>query len=211
MTDAYQPPLTIHFETRTFAELGMAPTKLIVTTSHQPTALPKSGLAGLIAKTPWGNSQPVAMDIDVSCGLYNQKGELIEVVWYGNLRNQGESVRHHGDTFIGMNKAYRPSLVQESLTIRLHELPQAVYRLALFVHSKKNQALSKAVDGVVYLKDGEDNLLHERAFASFDESVKGFCAWQLVRVDDDWRISAPMAAISAKNSGDIAKKWHDAV
>lgn len=208
MRDLYQMPLAAHFETRTFAQLGINPNRLTIVSSHQPTWLPPSGMARLMSKMPWASDEPVAMDIDVSCGLYNQQGELLDVIWYGNLRNVGESVRHHGDTFIGMNKAYRPNLVEERLTVRLQELSSAVYRLALFVHSKNDQALALAVDGMVFLQDSEDNVIHQHAFASFEQSVKGFCAWQLVRIEDDWRISAPMSAINAKNSGEIAKKWH---
>lgn len=208
MSEIRHLPLAVHFEPRLLSELGVLPLGLLMTTSHQPTLLAKSGLKGLLAKLPFGDDTPVPIDIDVSCGLYNDKGELLEAVWYGNLRSQGESVRHHGDTFIGMNKAYRPSLVEENLSIRLHELPKEVHRLALFVHSKGGEPLAKAVAGMVYLKDGEGRVIHERSFASLDKAATGICAWQMVRSEGDWRVSAPMSVLKAANAGEMPKKWH---
>lgn len=204
----YRPPLAIHFETRTLGEIGVETPYLVLKIAHQPTELPKSGLQALIAKTPFGSDEPQVMDIDVSCGIYDEAGTLTEVVWYGNVRDTTESVRHQGDTFIGMNNAYRPSVVEESLTIRANELPETVHRLALFIHSHNKLDLNKAVSGVGYLLDSEGGIIHEIPFASLDDGVYAVCAWQMVRTKGDWRVSAPVAAIKAKDSGEIAKKWN---
>lgn len=210
MTTHSRPPLAIHFESKTLRQLGVSDAKILITSSHQPTFLPKTGLAKMWAKTPWGVDTPVAMDVDLSCGLYDAQGAFIEAVWYGNLRNQNQSVRHHGDTFIGMNKAYRPSLVDENLSARLVDAPKDAHFLAFFAHSANRQPLAKAVDGMLYLKDGEGKTLHERAFANFEGGVTGFCAWQFAREDDDWRAFAVMRPVSGKDSGDLAKKWRPA-
>lgn len=205
----YRPPLAIHFESRMLSELDIVGSQLVFSASHQPTELPKSGLQALLAKTPLADDAPVAMDIDVSCGLYDDKGKLLEVVWYGNVRNFYQSVRHHGDTFVGMNKAYRPSMIEETISIRIWELEQDIHRVALFVHSHHKQPLNKAVDGHIFLNDSDGKLIHEMPFASFTDDVYAVCAWQLVKMrDGDWRLSAPMSVIKAKNSGEIAKNWH---
>lgn len=206
----YHAPLAVHFESRMLSELPIIGNQLVVKSAHQPLELPKTGLQKWLAKLPKiGDDSPVPMDIDLSCGLYNDKGELLEVVWYGKVRSLYESVRHHGDTFIGMNKAYRPSMVEESLSIRIWELDEQVSRLAVFVHSHNLQDLNLAPFGNIYLSDNEGKLIHETPFASFEEGVTGVCAWQFVKMrDGDWRVSAPMSAVKAKNSAEIAKKWH---
>lgn len=204
----YQPPLAIHFETRTLGEIGVSTPYVVLKISHQPTVVPKSGFDALLAKTPFGSDEPIEMDIDVSCGLYDEAGKLMEVVWYGNTRNIDETIRHHGDTFIGMNKAYRPSMIEESLTIRLNELEQTVHRVALFIHSNDKVSLNQAVSGTGYLLDSEGVIIHEIPFASLENNVYAICAWQLVRVSHDWRVSAPVAFVKAKDSGEIAEKWN---
>lgn len=204
----YQPPLAIHFETRTLSEIGVATPYVVLKASHQPTIVPKTGLDSLLAKTPFGGDEPDEMDIDVSCGLYDEAGKLMEVVWYGNTRNIDETIRHHGDTFVGMNKAYRPSVIEERLTIRLNELEQTVHRVALFIYSNNKLSLNHAVSGSGYLLDSEGIIIHEIPFASLEEGVYALCAWQLVRVSNDWRVSAPVAFVKAKDSGEIAEKWH---
>lgn len=206
----YHAPLAVHFESRMLSELPLTGNELVVTSSHQPTELPKTGIDKWLAKLPKiGDDRPVAMDIDLACGLYNDKGQLLEVVWYGNVRSLYESVRHHGDTFIGMNKAYRPSLVEESLSIRLWQLDPEVARVAIFVHSYHRQDLNLAIFGKIHLTDNEGTNIHEMPFAGFDEGVTGVCAWQLVKMrDKDWRISAPMSYVKAKHAAEMAKKWH---
>lgn len=206
MLERPKSSLITHFESRPLKTLGITTLSLQFTISHQPIEMPKIGLAGLLAKLPFMSDEPVALDIDISCGLYDELGKLIEVVWYGNLRSQDKAVRHHGDTFIGMNKAYRPNVVEENLTIKLHELSKAVHSVAFFVHSKTQHAL-ESLDGLMSLKDNENKLIHDRSFVSFDETVIGLCAWQLLRLDDDWQLFAPMTPLTGKHSGDLAYKW----
>lgn len=201
-------PLATYFDPKTLKELGVAGHQLTVTSSHQPTELKKTGLSALMAKTPFGKDVPVPMDIDVACGLYDKAGNLIEVVWYGNLRNATETVRHHGDTFIGMNKSYRPNSVNESLSIRFDELDEHVHRLVVFVHSATLAPLKKAVFGKIGLYDANNNVIHEIEFSTLQERVTGLCAWQIVRTfDDDFRITALVESVSGKNAGELAKKW----
>ncbi len=207
--DNRQSPLIAHFESRSLLELGIDTHQLIVSSHHQPTFLPKTGMQAMLAKLPWGKDEPVAMDIDISCGLYDSDGNLIEVVWYGNIRSNEEAVRHKGDTFIGMNKDYNPSVVKEVLGVRLLKLPAIVHRLVFFVHSYHQQPLKLATFGRLELSDSEFHLIHELSFESLDEDVYGLAVWQLVRTLDDWQVSAPMIALKAKNAGEIAKIYTD--
>lgn len=202
------PVLAIHFDPKTLKELDIVASQLVITSSHQPTKLAKTGLQALLAKTPLSKDTPVPMDIDIACGLYDEKGELLEVVWYGNLRNKDESVRHNGDTFIGMNKEYQPSTVQETLVIRYGLLDKRIHRLAIFVHSATNAPLRKALSGQISLHDNENTRIHQIEFATLDEKTTGLCAWQLVRTfDDDFRITALSEPVVGKTAGELAKKW----
>lgn len=202
------PPLAVHFDPKPLRQIGFSGSQLLATTSHQPTELNKTGMAALLAKLPFGSDEPVPMDVDVACGLYDEKGALLDLVWYGNLRNDNQSVRHGGDTFIGMNAAYRPSLVEETLFLRFHELPKEVHRIGIFVHSHTKSDLNLAVAGKVSLSDNEGYLIHEIPFAALDEGITGMCAWQLLRTfDDDFRLSALLEPIKGDSCEALAKKW----
>lgn len=202
------PPLAAHFDPKPLRQIGFLGSQLLATTSHQPTELEKTGVAALLAKLPFSSDEPVPMDIDVACGLYDEKGTLLELVWYGNLRSSDQSVRHGGDTFIGMNAAYRPSLVEEHLFVRFYELPKEVHRLGIFVHSHSKADLNLAVAGKVSLTDNEGQLIHEIPFAALDDGITGICAWQLLRTfDDDFRLSALLEPIKGDSCEALAKKW----
>lgn len=206
MTDT---TLITHFEPRALSELGVASQKLNFWLRHEPTFLPKTGRQALLAKTPLGDDKPIAMNIDLVCGLYDKAGGLIESVWYGNLRSSTNLVRHHGDRFVGMNKAYRPRIVQERLSVRLSELPDGVHEVVFFIHSHHRQALKSAIMGECGLSDDAESPIHQLAFASLDDKTIGLAVWRLTRLKHDWRMQFVMQAINAKHAGEIAKDWQD--
>lgn len=201
-------PLITHFEPRTLSELGIDGNQLEFSVSYQPKSFAKTGIQALLAKTPFGDNQPIAMDIDVSCGLYDELGRLIDVVWFGNKRALSDKIRHHGDTFFAMNKNYRPAMVDEYLSVRTkgRELDK-VYRMAFFVHSYYGHALNQTM-GEVSLSGSKSEFIHQVPLIGFDDGGYAFCVWELTRCDDDWQVSAPMRSLTAKDAGEMAKKWH---
>ena len=61
----------------------------------QQTRVPKSGLINRLKK------RTQLMDLDLSCLLCNRYGEVVERVWFKNVRDQAESVRYQGDELLG--------------------------------------------------------------------------------------------------------------
>ena len=65
------------------------------TVQWQQTQIPKAGLYNKFKK------RTQAMDLDLSCLLCNRYGEVIETVWFKNVRDKAQSVRHQGDELLG--------------------------------------------------------------------------------------------------------------
>ena len=108
------------------AQLGNT---LTVGVNYHFTSLEKQGLAALAAKLPMISDAPVAMDVDLSCFVLDKKMSAIDVIWYGNLRNANESIRHQGDALIGA-KSFEDSLIpQEQILIKLDKLPERAHHL----------------------------------------------------------------------------------
>lgn len=61
----------------------------------QKTKAQKAGLWHKIRKTQQ------TMDLDLSCILYDNKGEVLESVWFKNVRDKAEAIRYQGDELIG--------------------------------------------------------------------------------------------------------------
>lgn len=202
-------PLIPHFEPFLLSSQDTDGTRLDFLVSYEAKSFAKTGIQALLAKTPLGDDKPVAMDLDVGCGLYDELGRLIDTVWFGNKRAINDLVRHHGDTFVGMNKTYRPDRAEETLSVRFyrHQDFAKVCRVAWFVHSYHRHALNQTVGDVV-LVAGETPLC-QMPLAGVDDGVFALCAWQMVRCDDDWQVLAPMKAITAKNAGEMAQQWQN--
>lgn len=198
------PPLISHFETQTFGQMGIAPTTLSVQLSYQPTDLKKTGLKALLTKTPFGGDEMVAMDIDIGCALYNAKDELIELVWYGNVRNRAQSVRLSGDSFGDI--IYRPSLLSEHIDVHLPDVSDEAHKIVFFVNSYHKQPLKHAVFGQLSLV-ADGNELHKLEFASLEPDTAALVCWQLTRISNDWQVSALLEPTKSQLLSDIAKNF----
>lgn len=204
-----QKPLITHFESCILSELDIESSQLVFAVEYEPKHFAKSGIKALLAKTPLLDDKPVVMDIDVSCGLYDELGRLIDRVWFGNKRALGDLVRHHGDTFFAMNKKYRPDIIAESLSLRPwgHEFDK-VHRVAFFVHSYHRNPLNQTT-GELSFKDQNDTPIHQIPLAGLDDNVSAMCVWEMVRHHDDWRVSAPMQSLIAKDPSKMATLWQE--
>jgi len=126
------------------------------TVQWQQTQMPKPGLYNKFKK------RTQAMDLDLSCLLCNRYGEVIETVWFKNVRDKAQSVRHQGDELLGKKpfsaiddrkedadnnqstKVNDANLNQESMVLFLSKLPPQVFHVVMIVSSYHGYALSKA-------------------------------------------------------------------
>ncbi|OOR85400.1 TerD family protein [Moraxella canis] len=185
---------------------------LIAGVSYHFTSLEKQGLAALLAKLPLADDAPVAMDLDLSCFVYDKGFNVIDVIWYGNLRNADESIRHQGDALVGA-KSFEDSLIQqEQIQIKLDQLPDTAHHLIFVLSSYHNQPLRKAQKGMIYFGDKELPKAYHISFDQIEPDCQSLAIWQLSRYRGDWELSSPMADIKlTKLSNKSLDKITDAV
>lgn len=169
------------------------------TVQWQQTQMPKSGLYNKFKK------RTQAMDIDLSCLLCNRYGEVIETVWFKNVRDKAQSVRHQGDELLGKKplgaiddrkedpdnnqstKVNDVNLNQESMVLFLSKLPPQVFHVVMIVSSYHGYALSKAKQASCQLSDDEGNVISELAFTKLPAETKALWFASLTRSADSWR------------------------
>lgn len=194
------------------------PVILTLSSSHQPTVVPATNKAKLLAKVGLDSKDDVALDVDVGCGCYDGQGKLLDVVWYGKVRAFDGAVRLMYDTFIGMNKLYSPSVVEESLSVRLLNLPEQVQALVLFVHCHHNHALKQLTAGKASLKVSDHHSVHELTLTAFADDVAGVALWRLCRehenddnhlnhTSDKWQVWAMSEPVAGGHIGEMATHW----
>lgn len=169
------------------------------TVQWQQTQMPKSGLYNKFKK------RTQAIDIDLSCLLCNRYGEVIETVWFKNVRDKAQSVRHQGDELLGKKplgaiddrkedpdnnqstKVNDVNLNQESMVLFLSKLPPQVFHVVMIVSSYHGYALSKAKQASCQLSDDEGNVISELAFTKLPAETKALWFASLTRSADSWR------------------------
>lgn len=169
------------------------------TVQWQHTKMPKSGLYNKFKK------RTQAMDLDLSCLLCNRYGEVIETVWFKNVRDKAQSVRHQGDELLGKKpfsaiddrqedpdnnqstKVNDVNLNQESMVLFLSKLPPQVFHVVMIVSSYHGYALSKAKQASCQLSDDEGNVISELALAKLPTDTKALWFASLTRSADSWR------------------------
>ncbi len=169
------------------------------TVQWQHTKMPKSGLYNKFKK------RTQAMDLDLSCLLCNRYGEVIETVWFKNVRDKAQSVRHQGDELLGKKpfsaiddrqedpdnnqstKVNDVNLNQESMVLFLSKLPPQVFHVVMIVSSYHGYALSKAKQASCQLSDDEGNVISELAFTKLPSNTKALWFASLTRSADSWR------------------------
>lgn len=93
-------PLKKKLPPKTFSELGIIGVNLFVSIAYSDTQFEKTGIQALLGKLPvLKNLTPFkspmcSMDIDLSCVALDRQGKALDVIWYGNLRNDTQSIRY---------------------------------------------------------------------------------------------------------------------
>lgn len=187
--------------------LGVATSQWQFCLSWQPTAVPKSGWLNKL------RSQTHLIDLDLSCILYDVDGKVLERVWFKNVRDNSEAVRHRGDSLDGrsykdtedknldknQNITTLPDLHidQEKIEISLRKIPAKVHFLAFVVSSFYGQSLSRAVDGRCHLSDDEGNLISDISFAKLPRDCNALWFATLSRSFNSWFLTNNQQALSS--------------
>lgn len=192
---AIDKPLKTFFEPKTLSELGVMGHILVPAVRFEDTRLPKKGLAKWLSYLPKISKEPIVMDIDVGCVLLGQTGNIIDKVYYGNIRSDNDGVRHGGDALIGAINFDDKFINQEQIHLHLNKIHDDVHHIFIVIGSYHKQSLTLANKGLGILRDNEGALIHEFELASLDKDTHAVIAWHIKRNDDDWSVRAPLKAI----------------
>ena len=143
------------------------------------TLLPKAGLINKIK----GREQ--AMDIDLSCVLFDASLTVTDTVWFKQLRDATMAVRHHGDSLNGKDRGDMAEVDRyidvETIEIRLSHLPSTVQHLALVVSSYHEHGLRQVSRGHVRFGDDEGNDIYDLDLTRLTHDAPALCMAVLSR------------------------------
>lgn len=89
-----------------------------------------------------------SIDLDASCLCFNSKKNLVETVYFGNLKNRNMSIRHSGDNLTGFGSGD-----DETIHVDLENVPSDVETLIFTVTSFRGQSLGSVKNAHFRLLD----------------------------------------------------------
>jgi tellurium resistance protein TerZ len=94
----------------------------------------QGGLRGLFG----GGGGGGAIDLDASAILFDSRGSLVEIVYYGQLKSSDGSVRHSGDNLTGAGEGD-----DEQIVVDLARIPATVKTVVFTINSYSGQTFNQ--------------------------------------------------------------------
>lgn len=138
-----------------------------------------SGLFGMFG----GNG---TIDLDASCVMFDEGQQVVDTVWFRQLRSKDGSVHHSGDNLTGDGDGD-----DEVINVDLSRVPAHVKTLVFTVNSFTGQTFDKVANAFCRLVDASSN--HEVAKLNLSE-VKGshtaVIMAKVYRHNGEWKMHA---------------------
>lgn len=149
------------------------------------------------------------IDLDLSCVLYDDACLIQDIVWFKELRDKAEAVRHQGDSLTGKDRGfeamYHAPLDQEQIRIYLSKLPANITKIALIASSYFGQDFNQVDKGEIHLSDDEGNLAFEVDLTALAKNCNMLWVAQLEKQVDDWQLTMQNLTLTNKDIPDAAQ------
>lgn len=114
----------------------------------------------------FGGVKKEAVDLDASCALYDDAKNLVDVVYFGNLKSKDNSVAHSGDDLTG-DMGGDDGLDNEIITLDFSRLSPAVTYVAFVLNSFQGHDFGTIPFASIRIYEGTPKKVNE-VFATFD-------------------------------------------
>jgi tellurium resistance protein TerZ len=105
-----------------------------------------------------------SVDLDASCLMFDEAGNLLDTVWFRQLSSRDGSVQHTGDNLTGEGEGD-----DEQIRVELAAIPAQVKSLVFTVNNFSGQDFSQVNNAFCRLVNGSDH----REIARYDLSCQG--------------------------------------
>jgi tellurium resistance protein TerZ len=190
------------------SQLAHSPNRLKIGLGWQPDEQPQGLLQRLL-----GQDSPV--DLDAACLVMDKTNNLIDLVWYKNLRTRDDSIQHLGDSMTGDDRgdlADQNGLVdQESMLVLLDKLAASVETLLFCVCSHGGHDFSSIKQAHFRMMDARSGDELVRFDLSQHGKNTGLILARLTRnADRGWSLQAlgePVDAQTPDQVIELAHQW----
>lgn len=150
-----------------------------------------------------------AIDIDLACVLYDTHCTIHDIVWFKQLRDRAESVKHQGDSLNGKDRGeqamYLAPLDQEQIRLSLEKVPLNITHIALIANSYHGHPFSRVKKGEIHLSDDEGNRCFEVNLKQLPRDCTTLWVAHLRREIEDWHLTLHNLPLSAEDMVEAAQ------
>lgn len=150
---------------------------------------------GAIEKKGFFGTSKESVDLDGSCAMFDENKNLLEVIYFGNLKSKNSSVLHSGDDLSGDTDG-DDGLDNEILSVDLAKVDSNVDQIVFILNSFQGHDFSNIPFARIRIFEGDFDKI-ENVVATYDiaqdSKFEGFVSMimgKLYRRNDEWKFSA---------------------
>lgn len=136
-----------------------------------------------------------AVDLDASAALYDEDKNLIDIVYFGNLKSKDGAIIHSGDDLVGDTDG-DDGLDNEVIGVSLDNVSSNVTNIVFILNSYKGQDFATVPYARIRIYEGSPNRVDE-VFATFDiagdSKFSGYVAMimgKAYKKNGEWKFSS---------------------
>ena len=126
-----------------------------------------------------------SIDLDASCILFDDNKQVIDVVYFGQLRSKDGSIVHSGDNLTGDGDGD-----DEQITVSLPQLPASVKSLVFTVSSFRGQTFEKVENAFCRLVDQSSGQEIAKYSLSTQGAYTALIIAKIYRHNNEWKMHA---------------------
>jgi len=175
-------------------ETGRKLEKVIMGLGWDVRAKKKKGLFGVLGG---GNS----IDLDASAALFDTGGNLVDQVWFGQLKSRDGSVRHSGDNLTGAGEGD-----DEQIQVDLTKVPSAIQSVIFVVSSYSRDTFDSIDNAYCRLVDASTDSEILRYSLTGQGAHTAQIMLSLYRKDSGWSVRAIGEKTQGRTIKDLASQ-----
>lgn len=161
----------------------------------------KGFFSGLLSSVPAVTEAPSSIDLDASCVMFDANKNLVDTVWFRQLKSKDGSVVHTGDNMTGEGTGD-----DESILVDLEALPSNVETLVFVITSFRGQKFTEVESAFCRVVD-TSNGKNGKELARFELSEKVDKTANIIakvsREGGTWSMTALGVPTEGRNQSDL--------
>jgi len=153
---------------------------------------------GFFSKLLSSNDEPEAIDLDASCVLFDENRNMLDTVWFRQLKSKDGSIVHTGDNRTGDGEGD-----DEQIIVDLPRVPAGVKTLVFVVNSFTGENFSQIDNAFCRVV----NQANDREIARYNLSCQGthtaMVIAKIYRHNGEWKMHALGENCSGKTFQDL--------